>query len=300
MAVDPDERPQSAGDLARELRAALEGQSMPVAVGSVATGDAAPVLAALGPTIHAPPAQAPLPAGAFGSVQPPDGPPPRRSARIAAVAALVVALLGGGTLLGLSGRSTEGEPPNPTAPEAAEPTPLSVEDSTATVTEGSAVIQGRTTPGARVEVAGRPATVEGDRFSRRVELEVGTNRILVVASGAGLRTTRREIVVERAQPVPPVQEVEEPVPPEGESRAEADQDGGPDREALADACNDGDNFACDQLYDVGARSEEQFDTAVSCGGQGNPEAAGRGGDEGECLLYYEGPTGSDSPPLGIE
>jgi len=301
MAVDPDQRPQSAGDLARCLSAALEGHTAPTLVGSVATGEAAPIAAADpaaaagapaagGPTVARilprPPAARRAPDGSPLGVSSPDGPPRRRPARLAAVAVLVLALLAAGTLLAVSDRSPGGQPASPPpAPE--EEVALSVEDAPTTVSDGFAVIRGRTTPGARVEVDGQPAEVDGDRFERRVELQAGENRIPITATRDGLRSTREEVVVQRAEPQPPVQQAGEPSGPEPTSPdptqgpAEPAQEG-PDGGGLAEACNGGDLDACDALWDSGPETDEQYEAAATCGGQSLPGSSGQTGVEGEC------------------
>jgi len=298
MAVAPEQRPQSAGDLAHALSAVLEGRTAPEPVGSVATGEAAPFAAALpavagGVPAAAAPAMARagphvsatrrVPGGAAPPTLAPDGPPSRRGARLAAVAALVLALLTAGTLLAVSDRSPEPQPATPpAAPE--DEVALTVEDTPTTVSDGSALIRGRTTPGARVEIDGQPAAVDGDRFVRRVELEAGENRIPIVATRNGLRSARDEIVVQRAEPQPPVQAGDPQGPESTSSDPEPGEPAnpGPDRAGMADACNGGDLGACDALWDAGPQNEEQGVAAVSCGGQSFIGSSGTSGYEGEC------------------
>jgi hypothetical protein len=289
MAVDPEQRPQSAGDLAHALSAVLEGRTAPEPVGSVATGEAAPFAAALpavagGVPAAAAPAMARagphvsatrrVPGGAAPPIPAPDGPPSRRGARLAAVAALVLALLTAGTLLAVSDRSPEPQPATPpAAPE--DEVALTVEDTPTTVSDGSALIRGRTTPGARVEIDGQPAAVDGDRFVRRVPLEVGENRILVVATGPGLRAARQELVLRRAEPQPTVDPVAEPVPSTPEPEPSETTSSRSDQEELGAACDGGDMQACDDLWTYATPGEpgnndltgDQLGSALSCGGE---------------------------------
>jgi hypothetical protein len=115
---------------------------------------------------------------------------PGRRWPILAAAAVVVLLA--------SGTATACAP----APDR-KPVALTLDDAPATVEGDSTTITGRTTPGARVEVAGQTAIVEGDRFEHSVAVEVGENRILVVATKNGLEVARDEVTVRRAQPVAP-------------------------------------------------------------------------------------------------
>jgi hypothetical protein len=161
---------------------------------------------------------------------------------------------------------------------------LTVEDTPTTVSDGSALIRGRTTPGARVEIDGQPAAVDGDRFERRVELEAGENRIPIVATRNGLRSARDEIVVQRAEPQPPVQAGDPQGPESTSSDPEPGEPAnpGPDRDGLEDACNGGDLEACDTLFEAGPQGEKQTFAAISCGGQSFVGSSGTSGYEGEC------------------
>jgi YVTN family beta-propeller protein len=76
MAKDPDERFQSAGDMARAAWAALQGQIAPAQVGSVATGEAAQQE----PMARDTPAPRTPPPGSTAGNTPPPAPPPSRAA----------------------------------------------------------------------------------------------------------------------------------------------------------------------------------------------------------------------------
>jgi predicted Ser/Thr protein kinase len=94
LAKDPAERPQSAGDLGRQARAAVRGASQPSPQGNVAVGAAAPPAETLPPTTpppRTPPPRTPLPA------TPP--PPERRGPGLAIAIVLAAAIL---TLGGLA------------------------------------------------------------------------------------------------------------------------------------------------------------------------------------------------------
>jgi hypothetical protein len=96
LAKDPDERPQSAGDLGREAVAAAAGYSTPQLQGSVAAGAAAPSAGSSFGTVQAPawtppPPQTPAP--------PPRTEPPRSShaTAVAVVLAAIILTVGGVT-----------------------------------------------------------------------------------------------------------------------------------------------------------------------------------------------------------
>jgi hypothetical protein len=64
-------------------------------------------------------------------------------------------------------------------------------------------LSGHVTRGATVRVNGKPAAVAGRRFSARVSLRLGRNKVRVTASKAGYVTKRRMLTVTRKRkPVP--------------------------------------------------------------------------------------------------
>jgi YVTN family beta-propeller protein len=130
MAKDPDERFQSAGDMARAAWAALQGQIAPAQVGSVATGEAAqhePVAR------DTPAPRTPPPGSTAGSTPPPAAPPStpaaagpsgpagwprrRRIMLLVALPCLLVLALGTAALgaAGVLGGEDEAGGPAPTA-----------------------------------------------------------------------------------------------------------------------------------------------------------------------------------------
>lgn len=284
MAVDPTHRPQSAGDLARALQAAEEGAPPPIVTGSVATGDAAPL-----PTRPLPAAAPPAPALA---------PEPRdHHRRRLAVAAAALALVLVGVATAVLAPSLSAPPPTRTA-GTPDPLPLTIDDAPTSVTEDSALVRGRTAPGAQVEVAGRPAQVTGDRFERRVPLEVGDNRILVVATRDGMGAARQELSVLREQPAPAP--IEQPAPEPAPVEPEPD----PAESASFERCSftqpDGSgpagvmlveqrNTSCEQAREVATRQFYEGEPDPDGWECGDPQSIGV--EQSRLLCTKRGPNG---------
>jgi hypothetical protein len=73
-------------------------------------------------------------------------------------------------------------------------------------------IRGRVARGASVRVNGRRAAVSGRRFRSRQSLDVGRNRIRVVARKDGYVRKRRTVTVTRKRNRPPLPHVDPPPP----------------------------------------------------------------------------------------
>jgi serine/threonine-protein kinase len=293
MAVDPAQRPQSAGDLARALDAATQGRTVPIFIGSVATGDAAPV------------ATVPAPAGRPPHAARPATAPQPRQRRVwpLVTAAAVVVLLAAGTATALSllrgdDRAAVSEAADAPAPDR-EPVKLTIDDTPTTVEGDAATISGRTTPGARVEVAGQAATVDGDRFEHRVAIEVGENRIRVVATKAGLEIARDDITVRRAQPEAQAP-IEEPAP----EPAPVEPQPGPAESASFEQCSftppggsgpagvqlvEQRNASCEQARDVATKQFYEGEPDPDGWECGDPESIGV--EQARVVCTKNGPNG---------
>ncbi|HEX8076127.1 MAG TPA: hypothetical protein VF545_14225 [Thermoleophilaceae bacterium] len=114
-------------------------------------------------------------------------------------AAAVLALCGAA---GCSGDSPKGRSGNDRAAQSTRAVPvppvlLTVKRPPKTVTTASATIRGTVTPGAQVLVEGRRTRISGRRFRTTVALELGRNRITVIATKAGFRPARHTFKVIR-------------------------------------------------------------------------------------------------------
>jgi hypothetical protein len=87
-------------------------------------------------------------------------------------------------------------------------------------TKAVITIRGRVTPGARVSVGEKEAHVRDERFSARIRLKVGVNRIKVVARKAGHVTKRRALKIKRRKPVVPPTQAPQQGTPQNPSREE--------------------------------------------------------------------------------
>jgi hypothetical protein len=114
------------------------------------------------------------------------------------------ALIGAFALVLLAGcGSDDGAPRSDDAAKpAAEPVALKVDPPSRTVTTDELTVQGAVTPGSRVTVDGREASVNGGRFRARVPLEAGSNRIEVIARRRGYLAGRDRLAVKRRAPAP--------------------------------------------------------------------------------------------------
>ena len=114
------------------------------------------------------------------------------SASAALLAAGAVLAIGCGSTVEVSETTSVSEPAVTTATAQA-PVGLRVAEyatpSVKIVTSSSVVVRGRVTPGAEVDVAGRRARVNGRRWSVRVPLDEGPNRLTATAQKRGLSTT---------------------------------------------------------------------------------------------------------------
>jgi hypothetical protein len=95
MAKDPDERPQSAGDLGRAAVAAAKGYSTPPTQGSVAAGAAAPSAGSSWDTAQAPAWAPPAPPQTPAPPPPTEPPKSSRATAVAVVLAAVILTIGG-------------------------------------------------------------------------------------------------------------------------------------------------------------------------------------------------------------
>lgn len=103
-------------------------------------------------------------------------------------------------LLGCSNGDTA-RLPQPRAKPAPRALTLEVRSASRKVTTNpTAIIRGRVTPGTRVEVGTKNARVRGGRFRIRVLLEVGVNRIKIVATKLGYATARKRLTRRRTPP----------------------------------------------------------------------------------------------------